>query len=629
MARSIRCWCIWATAAMPPAARSRWRDSTSTCTAASLSSTLRHVSAGDRLDHGHDPVRAGERATPRGAGAGDQRAGFERLVAERGRCADAGGGRRGGDGVLVGAADVGSTAVVGYDLRYRSGGGAWANSWERSTATARTITGLTNGLTYAFQVRAVNESLADNRGRGLVWPLVRVGQRHAGRAVAEAGGEERDLAAHGAATAGQRRRAWGILDGAGGERRGDRGLRPGLPGRRRRLARARPTNARGSSGWSASASATPTAALTGDGDHDRDDDGLIEIATAAQLDAIRHDLGGDGAVDAGGDAAAYEAAFAAAGPGMGCRSSGCELGADLDLSGWGDAGGLDAYRRSAGVVPGGPRRQRAGDRQPADRPRRPGPDGAVRLSRAGRGGAQPGAGGRGRARSGQGGGAGWGERRRRHPALLRDGGRVRHQPDGRPARGTGLDAGVLRHGDSVRPARGGWSGGRGRRRVDGQLLGYGGIGPFGERRGRGAGRPRSCRRPWTTRASTPPGTWIWTKTARWTTRGTSGRTTSILRWRRTSTATGGPGRLIGGVRRAGPLTVGGRRTAGGTVRGSCCLPSRPATGWLRSRRPTKHCRRVRRASCAVRLCWPCSETGPKLPPVTTPLEDCSSLAERG
>ena len=68
-------------------------------------------------------------------------------------------------------------------------------------------------------------------------------------------------------------------------------------------------------------------------DYDADDDGLVEIATLSQLDAVRHDLDGDGAASAAG-AAAYASAFPGAVSGMGCPAPGCggyELAADLDL----------------------------------------------------------------------------------------------------------------------------------------------------------------------------------------------------------------------------------------------------------------------------------------------------------
>ena len=93
-----------------------------------------------------------------------------------------------------------------------------------------------------------------------------------------------------------------------------------------------------------------------DVDYDADDDDLIEIATLAQLDAVRHDLDGDGVPAGAGaatgtaapGAAAYAAAFPDAAEGMGCPGGGClgyELVADLDFdtdgSGAADAG--DAF----------------------------------------------------------------------------------------------------------------------------------------------------------------------------------------------------------------------------------------------------------------------------------------------
>ena len=69
-------------------------------------------------------------------------------------------------------------------------------------------------------------------------------------------------------------------------------------------------------------------------DYDSDDDGLIEISSLAQLDAIRHDRGGDGGSTADGKTA-YEAAFSDAVDWMGCNDlqgcSGYELTDDLDF----------------------------------------------------------------------------------------------------------------------------------------------------------------------------------------------------------------------------------------------------------------------------------------------------------
>ncbi|MCY4014660.1 MAG: fibronectin type III domain-containing protein [Gammaproteobacteria bacterium] len=75
---------------------------------------------------------------------------------------------------------------------------------------------------------------------------------------------------------------------------------------------------------------------------DADGDGLIEIRTAAQLDAMRHDLDGDGTVDDAADAAAF-APLAPAG-GSACPSgttcTGYELANDIALSGaWTPIGG--------------------------------------------------------------------------------------------------------------------------------------------------------------------------------------------------------------------------------------------------------------------------------------------------
>ena len=85
----------------------------------------------------------------------------------------------------------------------------------------------------------------------------------------------------------------------------------------------------------------------GDEDYDADDDHLIEVGTLAQLDAMRHDLNGDGVVDSGADAQAYYAAFSEPEQGMGCADDcyGYELTEDLDFdtnkNGRADAG--DAY----------------------------------------------------------------------------------------------------------------------------------------------------------------------------------------------------------------------------------------------------------------------------------------------
>ena len=84
--------------------------------------------------------------------------------------------------------------------------------------------------------------------------------------------------------------------------------------------------------------ASPVVAQT---DYDTDDDRLIEIHNLAQLNAIRWDLDGNGAVVAGNQNN-YNAAFPNAMSGMGCPSTGCngyELMADLDFDGSSWSGG--------------------------------------------------------------------------------------------------------------------------------------------------------------------------------------------------------------------------------------------------------------------------------------------------
>ena len=107
-------------------------------------------------------------------------------------------------------------------------------------------------------------------------------------------------------------------------------------------------------GWSM-ASGTQTFTVTvrpsSATDYDADDDGLIEVTTLARLNAIRHDLDGDGEPTADG-ATAYAAAFSTVGDRQACGGlTGCvgyELGADLDFdtNGDGSAGAGDTYWNS-------------------------------------------------------------------------------------------------------------------------------------------------------------------------------------------------------------------------------------------------------------------------------------------
>ena len=91
------------------------------------------------------------------------------------------------------------------------------------------------------------------------------------------------------------------------------------------------------------------------GDYDRDDDGLIEITTLAQLNAVRWDLDGDAVQDStsAADWKAYTAAFPNADASLGCPDTadadsdpgpctGFELAANLDFDADGD-GDVDSY----------------------------------------------------------------------------------------------------------------------------------------------------------------------------------------------------------------------------------------------------------------------------------------------
>ena len=95
-------------------------------------------------------------------------------------------------------------------------------------------------------------------------------------------------------------------------------------------------------------SATQRFTVTVGNNYDSDGDGLIEIQSLAQLDAVHHDLNGNGIPDNSDDSAAYTAAFPSPLDRMGCGFEGCsgyELEADLDFdtNGSGDADSGDTY----------------------------------------------------------------------------------------------------------------------------------------------------------------------------------------------------------------------------------------------------------------------------------------------
>ncbi len=90
----------------------------------------------------------------------------------------------------------------------------------------------------------------------------------------------------------------------------------------------------------------PGSTLTSTVSYDSDGDGLIEISTLAQLNAIRWDLDGDGAADNGANESSYSTAFPYATAGMDCPTTsddaddndctGYELAANLDFDTDGD-----------------------------------------------------------------------------------------------------------------------------------------------------------------------------------------------------------------------------------------------------------------------------------------------------
>ncbi len=112
----------------------------------------------------------------------------------------------------------------------------------------------------------------------------------------------------------------------------------------------RAVNAGGGNGPSAEATATPN--LT---DYDSDDDGLIEIWNAAQLNAIRWDVDGDGVAAA--DQASYSAAFLDPIANMGCPAAGCagyEIGTGSEEAALNIDLNVPRFNTGAGWAPIGP-----------------------------------------------------------------------------------------------------------------------------------------------------------------------------------------------------------------------------------------------------------------------------------
>ena len=103
-------------------------------------------------------------------------------------------------------------------------------------------------------------------------------------------------------------------------------LTPGSPGR------ALVTLSAADPGGLTTARGFTVTVMAGGRDYDADNDGLIEVRTLAQLDALRYDLDGDGLVD-GATWMPYYAAFPRGALGMGCPDgcTGYELEEDLDF----------------------------------------------------------------------------------------------------------------------------------------------------------------------------------------------------------------------------------------------------------------------------------------------------------
>ena len=116
------------------------------------------------------------------------------------------------------------------------------------------------------------------------------------------------------------------------------------------------TDAGGSGGTAAQSFRVTVPEEDVDVDYDADDDGLIEIATLAQLDAVRHDLDGDGIPAGSGappTAGTGAASGAAAGSGAAATGTAAAAGSGTTAAGSGADGGR--LGRGAGPRRGGPR----------------------------------------------------------------------------------------------------------------------------------------------------------------------------------------------------------------------------------------------------------------------------------
>ena len=101
---------------------------------------------------------------------------------------------------------------------------------------------------------------------------------------------------------------------------------PALSADTRYYVRVLPTKAGGVDEPPSDVASATTRASAGTGDYDTDNDGLIEISSLAQLDAVRYDLDGDGVPETA--TTTYNAAFPNAEDNMGCNESAVTIASD-------------------------------------------------------------------------------------------------------------------------------------------------------------------------------------------------------------------------------------------------------------------------------------------------------------
>ena len=224
--------------------------------------------------------------------------------------------------------------ATGYDVQWRSGNEDWDSATRQDavasgTATGHTIAGLTNATEYTVRARSkrtgnegewsdaatgtpADETLtvtADNAAGGATLAI----GNHGGAWWYKRASPTGDDTCHAVAAPATTATLSGLVAGT-----------------------SYAYKAYGKAGCNA-ADEIASATFAAVNDYDADDDGLVEVASLAQLNAVRWDLDGDGAAS-GGNGTAYAAAFPRAESNMGCDEDGTkpacvgyELAADLDF----------------------------------------------------------------------------------------------------------------------------------------------------------------------------------------------------------------------------------------------------------------------------------------------------------